>query len=234
MKKVYQTLMALMLALLLCTGALAEDEGVIVQSSCNIVQSGEYYLVYCFAQVHNSSEEIICLDEGTYHLSNGEQLLAIDGVNQLWPYYLAPGEDGYLFDIVSFEPNEDGVVVPTVTGLNYDIKYMTIDPAYSSESLEADARIEISERSGEMDVICELTNPTDMDAYDPTVAFGLYTSGGQMVYADGMMLYDIGIPAGGKALVRFNVDAALVEQWKSYGAMPEHVRLNAMFRSNDD
>ena len=46
-------LLALALALMTGVPALAQDEGAIVQSSCNIVQSGEYVLVYCFAQVHN-------------------------------------------------------------------------------------------------------------------------------------------------------------------------------------
>lgn len=234
MKRFCQMFACLMLALLLCVSAHAEDEGVIVQSSCNIVKSGQYYLVYCFAQVHNNTDQIICLDEGNFQLSNGEQLLAIDEVSQLWPYFLAPGEDGYLFDIVSFEPNEDGVVVPTVTGLNYDIKYMTIDPSYGGQALETQARIELNEQSGEMSVLCEITNPTDVDAYDPTIAFGLYTSGGQMVYADGVSLYDVGIPAGGKILTRFYVEKALVEQWQSYNAFPEHVRTNAMFRGNED
>ena len=53
-------------AMLLCGAVgLADSEGVIVQSSCNILQSGEYYLVYTFAQVHNNSDSIICLDQGT-------------------------------------------------------------------------------------------------------------------------------------------------------------------------
>jgi len=233
MKRIF--LAWLLAMMLLVVPAIAEEEpGVVVQSSCNIVQSGDYYLVYCFAQVHNNSDQVICLDEGTYQLSNGEQLLAIDEVSQLWPYFLAPGEDGFLFDIVSFEPNEDGVVVPTVTGLHYQIKYMTIDPSYAGTQLETQAQILMDERSGEMSVVCEISNPTDMDAYDAAVAFGLYTDGGQMVYADGMNLKDMGIPAGGKVLARFDVDDALVEQWRSYNALPAHVRTNAMFRNNED
>ncbi|MBQ4264424.1 MAG: hypothetical protein IJB85_02815 [Clostridia bacterium] len=233
MKRVF--LACLLTMLLLFVPAMAEEEpGVVVQSSCNIVQSGDYYLVYCFAQVHNNSDQIICLDEGTYQLSSGEQLLAIDEVSQLWPYFLAPGEDGFLFDIVSFEPNEDGVVVPNVTGLHYQIKYMTIDPSYAGAQLETQAQILLDERSGEMTVVCEVANTTDVDAYDAAVVFGLYTDGGQMIYADGMNLKDMGIPAGGSVLVRFKVDDALVEQWHSYNALPAHVRTNAMFRNNED
>ena len=45
-----------------------------------------------------------------------------------------------------------------------------------------------------------------------------------MVYADGTTLQDVGIPAGGTVLVRFDVDEAFVTQWQSYGAMPTQVQ----------
>lgn len=69
-------LAALALALTLPTCALGDSEGVIVQSSCNIVQSGDYYLAYCFAQVHNNASTVICLDQGTFDLQSGETLLS--------------------------------------------------------------------------------------------------------------------------------------------------------------
>ena len=52
-----------------------------------------------------------------------------------------------------------------------------------------------------------------MDAYNPTVAIGLYTDSGAMLYSDGTTLQDVGIPAGGTVLVRFDVDEAFVAQW---------------------
>ena len=67
-------LAALALALTLPTCALGDSEGVIVQSSCNIVQSGDYYLAYCFAQVHNNASTVICLDQGPFDLQSGETL----------------------------------------------------------------------------------------------------------------------------------------------------------------
>lgn len=230
-------MMTLVLALLLCAACMAgmaEDVGVVAQTSCNIVQSGDYYLVYCFAQVHNNTDEVICLDEGMLTLMNGEQLLATSDVAQLWPYFLSPGEDGYLFDIVAFEPNEDGVVVPTVTSLSYDIRYMTIEPEFASIALEAGARIEIDEASGEMTVVCQITNATQEDAFDPTIAIGLYTEGGSMIYADGMTLQGVGVPAGQTVLTRFEVDKLFVEQWHSYNAAPVEARVKASYRNDAD
>lgn len=224
-------LLALVLALMPSVPALAQDEGAIVQSSCNIVQSGEYVLVYCFAQVHNQSDQTICLDEGTLYLMNGEEALAETRVSRLWPPFLAPGADGYLFDIVSLEP---GGGLPTITGLQYDVGYMTVNPAYAGQVLEAQARIELNDVTGRMSVVCEIANPTDEDAFGASAAFGLYTDAGQMVCADGMRLQDIGIPAGGSVMVRFDIEEELTEQWRSYDALPTQVRASAMFSANED
>ena len=233
MKKVAM-LLALALALMTGAPALAQDEGTIVQSSCNIVQSGEYVLVYCFAQVHNNSDQTICLDEGSLHIMSGEQALAEARVSRLWPAFLAPGEDGYLFDIVSFEPGEDGAALPAVTGLDYSVSYMTIDPVYAGYALEAQARMEVNDSTGRMSVVCEIANPTDEAAFGASAAFALYTDGGQMLYAGGMRLQDVGIPAGGSVMLRFGVEEELIEQWRGYDAIPTQVRASAMFSINED
>ena len=234
MKKWMTAALAALMLFALCGVGFATNEGTIVQSSCNIVKSGDYYLVYCYAQVHNNSDQIICLDRGTFQLSSGEQLLYSSEVSQLWPYFIAPGQDGYLFDIASFEPNEDGVVVPNVTGIHFNNTYMTIDQAYAGQDLIIEAQLENGVGENDCDVICKITNPTQMDAYDATLAFGLYTDGGALLYADGRTLDDVGIPAGGTVLVRFELDELFVEQWKSYGASPSEVRATAMFRGNED
>lgn len=227
---------ALLTVLLLCAAVcgLADSEGVIVQSSCSIVQSGEYYMVYCFAQVHNNSSDIICLEEGSFDLHGGEQILATCEVSNLWPYFLNPGEDGYLFDIVPFEPDENGSpVVPAVTGIDYNIRYLTVNPEYGSLDISAVSQI-ASDDSGALTVVCELTNMSDVDAFDPTIAFGLYTEEGSMIYADGMTLQGVGIPAGGTVLVRFAIDSVFVSQWQSYGVVPAEARVSASFRADDD
>lgn len=233
MKKMLAMLLVCLMTLA-CAWALADEEAVIVRSSCNIVQSGDYYLVYCFAQVHNNSDGVICLNRGTFDLHSGDQLLATGDVSQLWPYFLAPGEDGYLFDIVAFEPGENGAVAPNVTGIAYNIDYMTVDAGSANYPIASGARIETDPVSGALAIVCELKNDTQMDAYDPTVAFGLYTEGGDLLYADGRTLQSVGIPAGQTMLVRFYVDNAFVNQWRDYNAMPASARVNASFRADED
>ena len=234
MKKRITMMLAALMLLALCEGSLADSEGTVVQSSCNIVRSGDCYLVYCYAQVHNNSSDIICLDKGTFEIAGGEQLLYSGEVTQLWPYFIAPGEDGYLFDIALFEPGENGLAAPQVTGIDYNIQYMAIDPAYAGQQLNVRAELVEGAGENELSVVCEISNPTRTDAYGANVALGLYTAGGAMIYADGMSLQDVGIPAGGKVLVRFAVDELFVRQWKGYGAEPATVRATAMFRSSDD
>lgn len=226
---------ALLAAFALMTGAaLADSEGAIVQSSCNIVQTGDYCLVYCYAQVHNNSSDIICLEQGTLELHGGEQLLASQEVSGIWPSFVNPGEVGYMFDVVVFEPDESGQpFVPQVTGVEYDIQYMNVETAFASMPLEAQAEV-VRDARGGMTVNLLVTNHTEMDAFDPIIAFGLYTDGGAMVYADGSTLRNVGIPAGNSMLMRFPVDDEIVAQWDTYGANVTQANVSACFRNDSD
>ena len=233
MKKRVLALLAALLCAGLAAACLADSEGVIVNSSCNIVQSGEYYLVYCYGQIHNNSGEIICLEAGSLELHSGEQLLASQPVTQIWPYFINPGEDGYVFDVVAFEPGEGGAVMPNVTGIAYDLQYMTVDARFASRDLSSVAEIGRG-ADGELHVLCRITNATDEDAFAPTIAFGLYAENGRMLYADGATLQDVGIPAGGTLLMRFFVDEEMAAQWESYGMGASEVHVSAAFRSDED
>lgn len=220
---------AVFMLLLFAMPAMAEDGmGEIVQSSCSIVQDGEYYLAYCFAQVRNNTDQVLCLDEGSFHLRSGEDAIASEEVSQLWPYFLAPGADGYLFDIVLFEQ------LPQITGIDYDLRYLTVNSAYAGTTLQTQASVELDESSNALSVLCEVANPSDTDAYDPTIVVGLYTDAGQLVYSDGRSLQDVGIAADGRLLVRFRVEPMLVEQWMNYGALPTQVKAGSMFRTGSD
>ena len=214
--------------------ALADSEGAIVQSSCSVVPSGDYYLVYCYAQIHNNSDKNICLEQGVFELRGGETVLATQDVTHIWPSMIAPGEDGYVFDVVAFEPDENGQpVVPQVTGLEYIIQYMTVEEEFSSLGLSVVSEIERDARGG-MRVLCTVTNGTDMEAWNPTISFGLYTDGGAMVYADGITLFNVGIPAGETMRMRFDVEEEISDQWNTYGANVTDVRAVGSFRDGTD
>ena len=84
------------------------------------------------------------------------------------------GEDGYYFDMVSFEPGEDGQsVVPAVSGIDYNVVYTTMDESYASCDLSAVSTVEQDE-AGHIAVLCELTNIDGTMARLPGVtAFGI-------------------------------------------------------------
>lgn len=226
--------LAALLMMISCGLSLADSEGAIVQSSCSVVPSGDYYLVYCYAQIHNNSDMNICLEQGMFELKNGDTVLASQDVTHIWPNMIAPGEDGYIFDVVAFEPDENGQpVVPQVTGLEYIVQYMTVEDEFSSLDLDVAAEIERDARGG-MTVVCTVKNGTDMEAVNPTVAFGLYTDGGAMVYADGLTLYNVGIPAGQTLRMCFDVDEEISGQWDTYGANVNQVQAVGSFRDGTD
>lgn len=234
MRKWMMGLAAALLLLAVSGLSLADSEGAIVQSSCSVVPSGEYYLVYCYAQIHNNSDKNICLEQGMFDLRSGDTVIASQDVTHIWPSMIAPGEDGYVFDVVAFEPDENGQpVVPQVTGLEYIMQYMAVEEEFSSLDLFVTSEIERDARGG-MNVVCTVTNETDMEAWNPTIAFGLYTDGGAMVYADGITHFNVCIPAGGTIRLRFDVDEEISDQWNTYGANVTEVRAVGSFRDGTD
>lgn len=234
MRKWLTGAVAALLMMVFCGWSLADSEGAIVQSSCSVVPSGNYYLAYCYAQIHNNSDMNICLEQGVFELKNGDTVLAAQNVTHIWPNMIAPGEDGYLFDVVAFEPDENGQpVIPQVTGLEYAIQYMTVEEEFSSMDLAVAAEIERDARGG-MTVVCTVTNGTDIEANDPTVSFGLYTDSGAMVYADGLTLFNVGIPAGQTLNIRFDVNDEISDQWNTYGANVTGVHAVGAFRDGTD
>ena len=88
--------------------------------------------------------------------------------------------------------------------------------------------------AGGLDILCRVTNTTALDADVSTLAFALYTQSGNMIYADGTTLKDVGIPVGGTILLRFPVEDELVKQWDSYGMSASEVRVTASFRNDED
>ena len=76
-------------------------------------------------------------------------------------------------------------------------------------------------------VLLHLSNPHKEEAWSPTMAFGLYTEGGALLYCDGRTLENVGIPSGGGMTVRFDVSRSFAERWAEYGADPAEVRATA-------
>ena len=115
----------------------------------------------------------------------------------------------------------------------YDIRYMRIGLEHGGMALETRTQID-QEPSGDVVVTCHLINPEMIDAYDPTVAIGLYTEDGVLLYADGVTLQDVGVPAGGEVLRRFRIDDTIAGQWSAFGVTPAWAQVSAVFRTDED
>ena len=214
--------------------ALCEGELTVLQSSCSIVSYGEVYRVHCFAQVHNYSDQVVGMQTGSFRVMNGETVIAEEEVDRLWPYFLGPGEDGYVFGTAVFNPDENGnPVVPSVTGLNYTFETMEVRSGTANQQLFAQAEIERM-GSGSCLVTCTVENTGEITAYNPVIAFGLYTGSGTMIYADGKQLEQIGIVPGSSIVIRFPISLQLTKQWDDYGVTPDEIKLSASYRADED
>lgn len=216
----------------ICLGALADLS--VVQTSCNILVYGDECRVYCCAQVHNDSNGLTGMESGVFQLMNGDEVIAEESVDRLWPYFLDPGKDGYIFGSSVFYPDENGnLEVPTITGLVYQLIPMDVPVATENHRLEASMQIEKTQAGG-YELICELTNMEEETAWNPLVSYGLYTSGGSMLYADGITLNGLGIRSGSTIELQFTVNAQIVSQWAGYGVEPAEVRVMGYYRKDSD
>lgn len=224
------------LLLCLCLGAwsTAGAELNVVQTACNILTFDDECHVYCCAQVHNDSDYLAGMEQGLFRLISGDTVLAEENVERLWPYFVDANGDGYLFQTVIFYPDEDGnLEIPSITGLSYQLASMTVPVSAANETLLAEAEIERTETGGYV-LICKLQNTDSETAWNPLVTYGLYTSGGSMLYADGLSLENTGIGSGSTLELRFAVNAQIVKQWVSYGVEPTEVRVQGFYRRDSD
>ena len=224
--------LALALGLLCFAPAMAENELSIVQSSISIVRQEAGWLLSCYAEVRNDSAQVVALEEGHFSLTAQGGPLANGAVGSLMPYFLSPGQIGYLRDTVQIPPLE-GDEQPLVTGLSYALTALPVDSALQSEGLSV--RMERMEReNGGLLVELRLQNTTASPIWNPTLAWGLYASGGALLYADGRTLGNIALPGGDETIVRFDVPAAYVDRWDEYGAEPAEVRAMASYGGDED
>ena len=216
-------ILAAMLLMLVAALPVPADEGAsVIQSSCSIMEADNSFIVYCYAQVYNSTRNVVCMEEGSFELRSGDEILVTGSVEQMTPYFLKPGETAYLYDAAVMDWTE-GEGIPYITGLSYNITYYTVDDAFANRDLVVTGEQQ-REPDGALAVLLRVQNPLEEEAWNPTLAFGLFTEGGALLYCDGRTLENVGIPAGGEVTVRFDVSRLFTERWAEYGADPAPIR----------
>ena len=214
-----------LLALAAALPVLADPGANVIQSSCSIMEADNSFIVYCYAQVYNGTSNVVCMEKGSFELRSGDDMLVSGSVEQMTPYFLKPGESGYLYDAAVLDRAE-GEGVPSITGLSYNINYYTVDDAFANRDLVVTGEQQ-REPDGSLAVLLRVQNPLEEEAWSPTLAFGLYTEGGALLYCDGRTLENVGIPAGGEMTVRFDISKLFAERWAEYGADPAQVKATA-------
>ena len=214
-----------LLALAAALPVLADPGANVIQSSCSIMEADNSFIVYCYAQVYNGTSNVVCMEKGSFELRSGDDMLVSGSVEQMTPYFLKPGESGYLYDAAVLDRAE-GEGVPSITGLSYNINYYTVDDAFANRDLVVTGEQQ-REPDGSLAVLLRVQNPLEEEAWSPTLAGGLYTEGGALLYCDGRTLENVGIPAGGEMTVRFDISKLFAERWAEYGADPAQVKATA-------
>jgi len=222
------------LCLMLLPAGIASASLNVVQTSCNILMGEDECRIVCCAQVHNDSDHLAGLEHGFFRLINGEEVIAEEGIRRIWPYFLDPGGDGYVFETVTFYPDEDGhLEAPAITGVTFELNDMNVPLTVENNRLNTEMHIERTETDGYI-MACTLKNDAMETAWNPQVSFGLYTEDGLLLFADGKSLDNIGISGGNQIEIQFIVNPQIVAQWGEYGVEPAEVRVAGYYRQETD
>ncbi|MBR1709378.1 MAG: hypothetical protein IJ719_11180 [Clostridia bacterium] len=214
--------------------ASAEDTIRVVQTACNILVYGDECQVFCCAQVHNDTNRILGIESGTVRLLYEDTVVAEEEVERLWPYFLDPGGDGYLFQLIRFLPDAQGnPVIPAITGVIYDLNTMNVPATMQNQMLESTLEIERTQNGGYA-IVVSAKNAGEETVWDTMITYGLYTSGGSLLYADGESFDQMGISPGSQLEKRFSINSQIVAQWENYGVEPAEFRVFAYYRSDTD
>ncbi len=212
----------------------AQEDLTVVQSSCMVLVGETETRVQCFAQLHNNTDKVVYMGEGFLELFNDQTVIADKVVARIWPEFINPGEDGYVFDEVPFEPDADGQpFIPNVTGITYHMDTYLASRDYSNLPLDVSAVLE-DDTDGRLTVRFTIVNRGKEDAWNPTLAFGLYTDGGSLIFTGGTGFEDICIPSGSTIEKKYYVGSDLINKWNEYGAKPAEVHVTCCYRNDTD
>jgi hypothetical protein len=221
MKKI----VSLLVAAILLMGCTAMAELSVVKASYLPVEAyNDSYYAYFFAEVTNTGDENISLDDSNYTMLDAEgNAVASCSLYSCYPHVLAPGATGYIYN---WDSLDDISSVDDIPGFSYNIFG---GAAYG----DAPSYITVAGTSCEVAVnkwdenVCTVTvtvkNETDATVYDPNVVYGLYDQNGELMYAGSNTMYYMGLPAGQSVESVFTIDESIVKAWEESEKVPTTV-----------
>ncbi len=203
------------------------------RASFNLLQhraERNYYLAYCFAQVHNNASTVICLDRGTFDLQSGETLLSTSGSRRFGRTSSTPARTAICLTSFPSSRMKTAARRSLHHGHFHNLTYLPVDAAFAklrpfggfgnrSGRLRHSGCDLPPDQFDEMDAITRPWPSAQRYGQRRDALFGRYDAPGRG-YS--------GRRHGAES--SFRRGRAFVAQWQSYGAMPTQVHTNASFR----
>lgn len=219
---------ALVLALLLALALPSVAEGVLTLTEERLLAWKDYdesFRGAYFAIAENTGDEALMLQEGSLKLLDAEGAeLYESSYLEVYPRVLQPGEKGV---ISSYGKVSDGEVPARVatTSLNYTL----MDPYVDIKFYPASAGLELidDDYRPAARLTIEVENNTDEPLFDLEISCILRDDEGGLLATMTTWTYRVGVPAGGKMLVREDLGEELVNDLKEKGLTTAQVEVMA-------
>lgn len=220
-----KTTLVLLICMLLLSSATAMAAGkVTVTSEAFYVRPYfDYYAGEIYAEITNTGDKPVVYNGGMIELYNPDgDAIESSNIYSCYPSILGPGESGYLYNTTSVdEAEEKGYIddyMLTITG-----KAENDTETIRMQSEGSYGEFQRSKYSTEFTVFALITNDTDELLRGIRVVFALFDEEGNLLYADSVEPYYVGLPAGETIEVRQSVDSRIIEAWDAEGVAPARI-----------
>lgn len=220
MKKIVSLIIA---AVLLMSGAAMAELSVVQTTYLPVDLNGTTY-VYFFAELTNTGEEDIILDNADIEIVDTQgNVTASTSFYGSDPFIIAPGATVYAY---TTEYLDEGVTVDDIAEVRYDMAagepYGTAPTYFAVDSTSCSVALNTWDEEI-YKVIVTVKNDTDETIYEPSVVYGLYDQNGKLIYSEHTTLFWAGLPAGQSLEFVFDIDSTVTQAWAAQGITPTSV-----------
>lgn len=222
MKKAMCCLLVLALALLPAF-AFAAGKATVTQEAFYVTSFLSYFAADMYAEVTNTGDKPVQFNGGLLELYNPDgDAIESSNVYSCYPAILAPGESGYLHELISVDEATEASYIDdyslTISGKGENEK-VTLRLASTGTFGEE----VFSEYFKEYAVTAMVTNETDELLRNIHVVYVLFDAADKLLYAGTAEPYYVGLPAGQTIEIRTTVDSGIVDAWEKDGIQPARI-----------
>lgn len=222
MKKLMALLLVLM-AVMLCTAALADGVATVTEIDYTVVDRGDGKAgTWLVGTVENTGDATVYVSGMVVHLKDAAGNVFNEKKNSgIYPSYLDPGDKGYflVFQNVSDVPSMDAIA-------DYDLTVETKSTKMNRYYQDTTGTFELKggKETNEVRVEVSVTNQDDVIRSDYVVAYALYDQDGKIMYTNSMSVGSVGLMPGSTMVVTLSSDSSLGKQWYIDGRIPTSVQ----------